>query len=88
VSAVHAIARRHSVSSHHVIEILATMEIVDEDRPALFCGWLDARLAGMAQGIRREARRWAVTVHDDGPAAQWRPGFKPGRLSVTSPGRT
>jgi hypothetical protein len=67
VSAVHAVARRHSVSSRQVTEILATMEIVAEDGPDLFSRWLDARPTGLAAGIAREARRWAVTLHDGGP---------------------
>ena len=54
------------------IEILATMQIVDEDRPDLFSGWLDARLTGLAAGIAREARRWAVTLHDGGPRTRAR----------------
>ncbi len=43
------------------------MEIVAEDGPDLFSSWLDARLTGLATGIAREARRWAVTLHDGGP---------------------
>src|SRR5260370_24906455 len=66
-SAVRAVARRHSISSHNVIEILATMEIVEEDRPDLFNGWLDAKLTGLAAGLARETRRWALTLHDGGP---------------------
>jgi hypothetical protein len=66
-SAVHAIAGRHSISSHNAVEILATMGIMEEDRPALFSSWLDAKLAGLATGLGSEARRWAVTLHDGGP---------------------
>jgi hypothetical protein len=71
-SAVHAVAHRHSVSSRNVIEILAAMEIVEEGRPDLFSGWLDARLTGLAAGLARETRRWAVTVHDGGPRTRAR----------------
>ena len=67
LSAVHAVARQHSVSSRHVTEILGAMEIVTEDRPDLFSSWLDARLAGLAAGIARETGHWAVTLHDGGP---------------------
>jgi len=66
-SDVHAVARRHSISSHAAIEILAAMGIAAEDRPGLFTGWLDARLTGLADGLAREARRWAVALHDGGP---------------------
>jgi hypothetical protein len=74
LSAVHALARQHSVSSRHVTEILGAMEIVAEDRPDLFSSWLDARLAGLAAGIAGETSRWAVTCH---PAGAPVPG--PGR---------
>jgi len=66
-SAIRALAGQHSVSSRNVIEILATMEIVAQDRPDLFTSWLDARLTGLAAGLARETRRWAVTLHDGGP---------------------
>ena len=71
-SAVRAVARRHSISSHDAIEILATMEIVAEDRPDLFTGWLDAKLAGLAAGLARETRRWALALHDGGPRTRAR----------------
>jgi hypothetical protein len=66
-SAVQATARRHSISSRNAIEILATMEILEEDRPDLFDGWLDAKLTGLASGIACETRRWALTLHNGGP---------------------
>ena len=43
------------------------MGIVDEDRPGLFSGWLDAKLTGLAPGLAGEARRWALALHDGGP---------------------
>ena len=58
-SDVHAVAGRHSISSHNVIEILATMGIVAEDHPDLFTGWLDAKLTGLAAGLASETRRLA-----------------------------
>jgi hypothetical protein len=73
MTAIHAVARRHSISSQNVIEILATMEIMSEDRPDLFASWLDAKLTGLTEGLAGEARRWAVTLHDGGP----RPGHAP-----------
>jgi len=71
-SAARTVARRHSVSSHNVIEILATMEIAAEDRPDLFTSWLDARLTGLAAGLARETRGWALTLHDGGPRTRAR----------------
>jgi len=69
-SAVHAVAGRYSISSHSAVEILATMGIMEEDRTGLFSSWLDAKLAGLADGLGSEARRWAVTLHDGGPRAR------------------
>jgi hypothetical protein len=71
-SAVRAVAGQHSISSHNVIEILATMEIVAEDRPDLFTSWLEVKLTGLAAGLARETRRWAVTLHDGGPRTRAR----------------
>jgi hypothetical protein len=66
-SAGHEVAGRHSISSHNVTEILTAMGIVADDRPDLFTIWLDARISDLAPGVAREARRWAVTLHDGGP---------------------
>lgn len=66
-SAVHAVASRYSIGSRLVIEILAMMDIVADDRPGLFSSWLDARLVGLAAGLGSEARRWALSLHDGGP---------------------
>jgi hypothetical protein len=71
-SAVHAVAGRHSASTRIVTEILTTMGIVAEDRPALFRTWLDSKLDGLAAGLASEARRWAITLHDGGPRSQAR----------------
>jgi hypothetical protein len=85
-SAVHAVARRHSISSHAATEILATMRILDDDRPDLFSTWLDAKLAGLATGLAGEARRWAVTLHDGAPRAQPRsPGTARAYLRAVRP---
>ena len=48
------------------------MEIVAEDRPDLFTSWLDAKLTGLAAGLARETRRWALTLHDGGPRTRAR----------------
>jgi hypothetical protein len=85
-SAVHAVARRHSTSSHAATEILATMGILDDDRPDLFSIWLDAKLTGLATGLAGEARRWAVTLQDGGPRARPRsPGTARAYLRAVRP---
>jgi Phage integrase, N-terminal SAM-like domain len=68
-SAVHALARRHSVSAQCAEEIVTAMGILADDRPGLFARWLDARLTGLPAGVARETRRWALTLHDGGPRA-------------------
>ena len=78
-SAVHAVATRRSLVSHDAVEILAAMEVLHDDRPDLFAGWLDAKLAGLAAGLASEARRWALTLHDGGPRTPaTRPRHRPG----------
>jgi hypothetical protein len=69
-SAVHQVARRHSISSHNVTEILTAMGIVVDDIPDLFTSWLDTKFSDLAPGVAREARRWAVTLHDGGPRSR------------------
>ncbi len=71
-SAVETLARRHSISSRNAIEILAAMELVAGERADLFTSWLDAKLTGLAAGLARETRRWAVTLHDGGPRTRAR----------------
>jgi hypothetical protein len=66
-SAVHAVATGHSLASHSAIEILAAMGILTDDRPDLFTGWLDDKLAGLAAGLASETRRWALTLRNGGP---------------------
>jgi hypothetical protein len=86
VSAVHAVARQHSISSHAATEILATMVILDDDRPDLFSIWLDGKLAGLATGLAGETRRWAVTLHDGGPRTRPRsPGTARAYLRAVRP---
>jgi hypothetical protein len=85
-SAMHAVARRHSISSQNVIEILATMEIASEDRPDLFASWLDAKLTVPTDGLAREARRWAVTLQEGGPRTRARsPGTAQAYLRAALP---
>jgi integrase len=66
-SDVHAVASDHGTNIDHTLEILRTMEIVADDRPATFDAWLEAKLVGLAPAIARETGRWARHLHDGGP---------------------
>jgi integrase len=49
------------------LEILAQMDVLDDDRPAAFDGWLAGQLAGLAPAIADEAGRWARAARDGTP---------------------
>jgi hypothetical protein len=51
----------------HVVEILATMGVAQDDRPRTFDLWLDAKVGALPDAIRRDATGWAQSLHDGGP---------------------
>lgn len=51
----------------HVVEILTTMGVVDDDRPAVLEPWLTDKLAPLATGIASEVHTWARVLRDGGP---------------------
>lgn len=59
--------RERSANLDHVIEILTTMDVVDDDRPAPLEPWLATRLANAADAIRRDTLTWARHLRDGGP---------------------
>ncbi|MFY1632384.1 integrase [Solwaraspora sp. WMMB335] len=56
----------------YVIEILAAMAVVDDDRPAALEPWLHAKLADLAPPIQRDVLRWARVLRDGGPRTRAR----------------
>ena len=62
--------RDRSANLDYVIEILTTMDIVDDDRPAPLESWLLTRFANAADPIRRDTLTWARLLRDGGPRSR------------------
>lgn len=62
--------RDRSANLDYVIEILATMDVVDDDRPPPLERWLQTRLANTADALRRDTLAWARLLRDGGPRSR------------------
>jgi integrase len=51
-------------------EVLQEMGVLDDDRQPAFEDWLEAKLDGLAPGIRADAGAWLRTLHDGGPRSR------------------
>jgi integrase len=60
-------AARQYIILDYVVEILTTMDVVVDDRPASLEGWLTARLTGLPDPWRRDLLNWARTLRDGSP---------------------
>jgi hypothetical protein len=67
VSDFERIAVRRSTNVDYVVEILASMDIVDDDRPAPLEPWLTAKLAPLSPAMRRDLRAWARALRNGSP---------------------
>jgi len=59
-------------STAHTTQILQTMGVFVDDRPATFERWLQTKLDGLAPAIGAETSRWARLLRDGGPRARAR----------------
>jgi hypothetical protein len=71
-SQVYPVLLARGTSIIHTTEILRAMGIFVDDWPATFEVWLQAKLDGLAPGIRAETSRWARVLHDGGPRTRAR----------------
>jgi site-specific recombinase XerD len=81
------VLRRYGLSAERTIEVLADLDLFDDDRAPAFECWLDRKLADVAPGIRRDVERWLRTLRDGGPRAKARSqhtvwGYLAGVVSV------
>ena len=67
--ALPALRARH-LCAGHVAEVLRQAGLLDDDRRPAFDAWLDRKLDGVADGIRRDAERWLRTLKDGGPRSR------------------
>jgi hypothetical protein len=54
----------------HVIDVLAAMDILLDDRPPTFDTWLESKLDNAAPAIASQVQRWAHVLRDGGPRQQ------------------
>lgn len=66
-SEFHRVIRNHGGALVHVIDVLAVMDVLHDDRPRVFDTWLAAKIEPMAPGIAEQARHWANVLRHGGP---------------------
>jgi integrase len=62
--------RAHGLSAERTIEVLAQIEIFDDDRVPSFQRWLQRKLVGVAPAIRRDVESWLRLLRDGRPRNQ------------------
>lgn len=70
VSHVRRAVTGQSANLDYVVEILSSMDVIDDDRPAPLESWLPTRLADAADAIRRDTVAWARFLRDGGPRSR------------------
>jgi integrase len=70
VSRLREAVKNHSVNLDHLIEILAVMDVVDDDRSAPLEPWFACRLLEAAVAIRRDTLTWARLLRDGAPRSR------------------
>jgi hypothetical protein len=66
-STVREITAARSVNIDLALEILQTMDVVDDDRPRGFARWLTPLLEPLSPAIGRDVETWAWHLHDGTP---------------------
>jgi hypothetical protein len=67
--ALPALRARH-LCAGHVAGVLRQAGLLDDGRRPAFDAWLDRKLDGVTDGIRRDAERWLRTLKDGGPRSR------------------
>lgn len=67
ISQFHRVIRNHGGALVHVIDVLAAMDVLHDDRPLVFDTWLAAKVEPLAPGIAEQARGWANVLRHGGP---------------------
>jgi integrase len=66
-SEFHRVIRNHGGALIHVIDVLAAMDVLHDDRPSVFDTWLAAKLDQLAPGIAEQTQHWAHVLRHGGP---------------------
>lgn len=80
------VLRRYRLSAERTAEILAHLDLLDDDRTPTFETWLDRKLTGLSSGIRHDVEHWARTLREGGPRTRQRsPDTVVGYLTAVAP---
>ncbi len=86
VSDFHHVITHRGASLIHVLDVLATMGILHDDRPPVFDTWLESKLDTFPPTIASPLRGWARVVRDGGPRRRpRRPGTAMAYLNAVRP---
>jgi hypothetical protein len=66
-SEIFAAVRARGLSVERTAEVLAHLDLLNDDRQASFERWLQQSLHQLAPGICRDVEAWLRTLHDGGP---------------------
>lgn len=69
-SQIRTAVNQHSANLDHIVEILTSMQVIDDDRPPPLEFWLPTRLPDAADAIRRDTLAWARFLRDGGPRSR------------------
>ncbi|MFE9191057.1 integrase [Micromonospora sp. NPDC007208] len=67
-----ALTAQYFINLDHVVEILATMDVLDDDRPPALESLMAAKVAGLPDPWRRDLLTWARLLRDGGPRSRAR----------------
>lgn len=85
VSDFHHVVREKGHSLTLTIDLLATMGVLDDDRPPVYETWLADKLADLAPGIAAEAGRWAHVLRYGTARRKPRPNAATGYINAARP---
>jgi hypothetical protein len=64
--------RALNISVERIAEVLVEMNLLTDDRPRAFDGWVERKLDGLAPGIARDVGAWLGVLHDGGSRSRAR----------------
>lgn len=70
VSDITALTSRHFINLDYVVEILTTMDVADDDRPARLEAWMTTKLTGLPSAWHRDLLSWARALRDGSPRSR------------------
>lgn len=85
VSDFHHVVREKGHSLTLTIDLLAAMDVLDDDRPPVYETWLADKLTDLAPGIAAETRRWAHVLRNGTARRKPRPHAATSYINAARP---